>query len=330
MSEQLYVAYSDGYQDWQLGKTHPTNPERALIAVELLQESLGSDFFMVDPNSGNSLWDRELLEQVHSPTYVADVIARGLSDEWTGPNLVLGNTALMMFSGTARLVEHMLAGDTRVAFNPQGAKHHAGYANSSGFCVFNDMAWAATRFMDAGMKVMYIDWDAHHGDGVENLLFGTKAVTCSIHEGGIFPGTGNKHEPLGGAYNWPLNHEAGGKDFLEAMLEVDAIARKVKPDVVLLAAGADAHATDPLSSLRFDYADYKVGAFMVADIAKRTANGRVLIGGAGGYQPLTNTPMIWAQVVSDIWKSVQGDVDVEAISQIVETVHPSRIREYVR
>lgn len=328
MREQLYVAYGDEYQNWQLGKTHPTNPERALIATELLQASLGNDFFMVPPMIAPG--DRTEVELVHDLEYVSEVLDHGISDEWDFRRLDLGQTALSMFAGTARLVEHMLAGDTRVAFNPQGAKHHAAWGNSSGFCVFNDMAWAAQRFMKAGMKVMYIDWDAHHGDGVESLLWGTHAITCSIHEGGIFPGTGNSSDVKHGAYNWPLSRHAGGEDFLDAMMEIDELARVIQPDVVLLATGADAHVGDPLSSLRFDFADYKIGAFIVAGIANRTANGRVLIGGAGGYQPLTNTPLIWAQVVSDIWKSVQGDPDVEAIAEIVASTHPSRIREYVR
>ena len=257
MREQLFVAYGDDYQNWQLGRSHPTNPERALIATELLQESLGSDFLMVDP--AWKLGDREALEEVHDPEYVADVLDRGLSAEWESPDLALGATAGTMFAGTARLVEHMLAGNTRVAFNPQGAKHHAGWGHSSGFCVFNDMAWAATRFMKAGMKVMYVDWDAHHGDGVESLLWGTHAITCSIHERGIFPGTGNSHDTKHGAYNWALPKHAGGDDFLDAMVEIDDLARVVRPDIVLLATGADAHVGDPLSSLRFDFADYKIG-----------------------------------------------------------------------
>lgn len=327
-SDKLWVAYGDEYLDWQLGETHPTNPERALIAVELLQASLGSDFLMVAPDATPG--DRASLELVHKLSYIEDVLDGGVSYEWKGVRPDLGATALSMFAGTARLVEGMIAGDVRVAFNPQGAKHHAGWAHSSGFCVFNDMAWAAMEFMDAGMKVMYIDWDAHHGDGVEDILWGTKAVTCSIHEGGIFPGTGNTSDDKHRAYNWPLPRGAGGEAFLNCMDDIRDLADIVKPDVVLLATGADAHVTDPLSSLSFDFADYKIASFIVADIAKKTANGRVLIGGAGGYQPLTNTPMIWAQVVSDIWKSIHDDEDVEAISQIVASTHPSRTREYVR
>jgi acetoin utilization protein AcuC len=324
--DKLWVAYGDEYLDWQLGAKHPTNPERALIATELLAESLGNDFLMVAPEAGPG--DRASLELVHSLAYIDEVLDEGVSGEWMGERPDLGATALSMFAGTARLVEGMIAGDVRVAFNPQGAKHHAGWSSSSGFCVFNDMAWAAMEFMAAGMKVMYIDWDAHHGDGVEDLLWGTKAVTCSIHEGGIFPGTGNSSDDKHRAYNWPLPHGANGDHFLNCMDDIRDLADIVKPDVVLLATGADAHRTDPLSSLQYDFADYKIAAYMVADIARTYSKGRVLIGGAGGYQPLTNTPLIWSQVVHDVWKYVHGDEDAEVISAIAAPTHRDRTGLY--
>jgi acetoin utilization deacetylase AcuC-like enzyme len=73
-----------------------------------------------------------------------------LTNEWEGVKPELGLTALKMFAGTARLVEKMIAGEVQVGFNPQGAKHHAHYDYSSGFCVFNDFAWAAKKFAEAG------------------------------------------------------------------------------------------------------------------------------------------------------------------------------------
>ena len=211
-----------------------------------------------------------------------------------------------MFAGTVRLTEKMLAGELKVGFNPQGAKHHAQYNHSSGFCVFNDMAWAAREFNKNGMKVMYIDWDAHHGDGVENLLTGNRdAVTCSIHDSVIFPGTGLKgHFPELGVYNWALDPASGDREFIRAMGEIEQLADKIKPDVVLVAAGADAHKTDPLSTLQFDYPGYEDAAATVGRIASAYAEGRVLIGGAGGYQPFDHTPAVWATAVSKIHDEV--------------------------
>lgn len=311
---KLHIAYGDEYLDWQLGQGHPTNPIRAKYAVNYL-ETLYPDLTRVAPEIHAT--DRSKLEEIHDAKYIANVLDLGDCSEWSGARPDLGQTALQMFAGTARLTELMISGEATVAFNPQGAKHHAQYDYSSGFCVFNDMAWAARQFLNEGMKVMYIDWDVHHGDGVENLLLNTEAVTASIHEGYIYPGTGNSHTAEKSAYNWALPHYAGTTELDMAVSELLELAHTVKPDVLLLAIGADAHETDPLSSLLYDYSDYHMLANMAADIATEYAEGRVLIGGAGGYQPLTHTPLIWTNVVSDIYDKVSGttrDNDTLALS----------------
>jgi acetoin utilization protein AcuC len=195
----------------------------------------------------------------------------------------------------------MLQGEATVAFNPQGAKHHAQYSHSAGFCVFNDMAWSAHEFARHGLKPMYIDWDAHHGDGVENLLRATPYLTASIHDGTIYPGTGLANEPENFVYNWALPRGSGDKEFGEAIDEISELADSYQPDVILLATGADGHKTDPLSTINFDYEGYAYASQVVAEIAKKHTEGRVLIGGAGGYQPHSHTPRIWAQVVTDIY-----------------------------
>ena len=305
MNNKLHVAYDDIYLDWKLGSqdgSHPTNPVRAKYATELLAED--KDIVLIKPDI--QAGDRERVESIHDAKYVSDVLDKGHSGQWTPDNVHMGQVALHMFAGTVRLTEKMLAGELKVGFNPQGAKHHAQYNHSSGFCVFNDMAWAAREFQKNGMKVMYIDWDAHHGDGVENLLSGSQdLVTCSIHDSVIFPGTGLKgHFPELGVYNWALDPASGDREFMRAMGEIEQLADTVKPDVVLVAAGADAHKTDPLSTLQFDYPGYEDAAATVGRIASSYAEGRVLIGGAGGYQPFDHTPAIWAKAVSKIHDEV--------------------------
>jgi acetoin utilization protein AcuC len=303
---KLHIAYGSDYLDWRLGENHPTNPERALLATDLLIEELGEDSIeIVLPKFNED--DVDKLYTIHSPEYVDEVILDGISNDWVGENRVLGLTALKMFAGTARLVEKMLAGEVKVAFNPQGAKHHAHYDYSNGFCVFNDLAWAAKEFAKAGLKAMYIDWDAHHGDGVEELLYDTPIVTASIHDGTAYPGTGRDgHDEKNSVYNWALPRGAGDVEFGQAIDEIRELADLYKPDVILLATGADGHKTDPLASLEFDYAGYRYASQAVAEIANKYADGRVLIGGAGGYQALTHTPAIWSEVVSTIYRGVSN------------------------
>lgn len=303
---KLHIAYGDVYLGWKLGSdgsSHPTNPVRAQIATKLLTDEF-PDTVILKPNATHL--DRTRLGFVHDEDYVSRVLDDGHSGEWHPDSIEKGQVALEMFAGTVRCVDAILAGEAKVAFNPQGAKHHAQFDHSSGFCVFNDMAWAARILVASGMKVMYIDWDAHHGDGVENLLRDyPDAVTASIHDGTIFPGTGrNGHEPENGVYNWALPAGAGDKEFLAAMDDIETLANTIQPDIVLLATGADAHISDPLSTLNFDYPGYTAAAQAVARIANKHSRGRVLIGGAGGYQPFDHTPKIWGTVVSEVHRNV--------------------------
>jgi len=314
MPTPLTIAYSEKYLKWLLGAgdgSHPTNPIRAKIATEMLVERLGGQVRAVEPVSTAAT--REAVESIHDPSYVSEIIDHGRSSEWTGPRMEMGETALLMFEGTKVLVEQILAGDTTVAFNPQGAKHHAHHSRASGFCVFNDMAWAAKAFAAAGWKPVYIDWDAHAGDGVQHLLIDTDIPTMSIHNGMNFPydssmaEPGNSeshtwHKPEKHAYNWALAQGADDNALIASVSEALAIASDYSPDVIVLAIGADGHRTDPLGALSFDYPGYEKVSEMVADFAKNHAQSRVLIGGAGGYQPESHTPQVWATVVETIFQ----------------------------
>jgi len=306
MKNKLHIAYGHDYLNWRLGGGHPTNPERATLATAFIEHKLGKQAVtIIEPTISDT--DTDKLREVHSSKYVDEVIKEGKSYEWQNQNLKLGQTALSMFAGTARLVEKILTKEAKVAFNPQGAKHHAHYSTSGGFCVFNDLAWAATEFGKNGMRTMYIDWDAHHGDGVEELLYNTEHLTASIHDGTIFPGTGRDgHDTENFVYNWALPHGADDDHFISAINEIEKLADEYKPDIILLATGADAHETDPLSSTKFTYDGYQYAAKAVARIAAKHTEGRVLIGGAGGYQPHTHTPRIWAEVVSTIYTELQN------------------------
>jgi acetoin utilization protein AcuC len=314
--DKLHIAYGDDYLKWQLGSgdgSHPTKPIRAKLATEYLVSELGSDVVVIEPEVDAG--DRERLESIHSPAYVAEVLDKGVCHDWVGEKPELGQVALQMFAGTARLVEKMIAGEIRVGFNPQGAKHHAQYGWSEGFCVFNDHAWAALEFQKAGLRPVYIDWDVNAGDGVQNLLEDSGIPTFSIHGHGIYPihsdtWLRNQDENYlyqnidKEFYNYALQPGEGDDAFAWA---IDDIAEKLeayKPDVILLATGADGHEGE-YWGLKYTYDGYHYASKVVADLANRFTDGRVLIGGAGGYQAETHTPRIWANVVSDIYNETR-------------------------
>ena len=319
MSKKLTVAYGDNYLNWNLGSgdgSHPTQPIRAKIATDYIVDELGADNVeIIEPEFRPE--DREKIESIHDKGYVSEVIDSGQSWDWTGERPEMGQTAAEMFAGTARLVEKMIAGETQVGFNPQGAKHHAQYDHSEGFCVFNDHAWAAKEFVKNGFRVVYIDWDVNAGDGVQNLLADTDIPTFSIHGHRIYPTHSDTWISEAGEeenyvysnednhwYNYCLQQEQGDEAFKWA---IDLIAEKVaeyKPDVILLATGADGHEGEDWG-LKYTYDGYHYAAGVIADLANKYSDGRVLIGGAGGYQPYTHTPRVWANVVKDIYQQTQ-------------------------
>lgn len=322
MKDKLLVAYSDDYLNWQLGNgdgNHMTKPIRAKLATEQIVRNLGDAVEIIEPKVLDH--DRKSLESIHDLEYVSEVIDFGISGEWSGQRPIMGHTAFQMFAGTARITEKIIAGEARVGFNPQGAKHHAQRGWSEGFCVFNDFAWAAKEFEKNGLRAAYIDWDVNAGDGVQNLLERTTIPTFSIHGHGIYPAHSNTWDASAGRnankpyiyadpdhdwYNYVLPQGAGDAEFAWAIEQIAERIAGYQPDVILLATGADAHESD-LWGLKYTYEGYEYAAGVVAKLANQFSNGRVLIGGAGGYRPYDATPQVWSKVVTRIYQDVQKE-----------------------
>lgn len=319
----LWVEYGEIYLDWLLGGSsfsHPTNPRRAKIAVEKLVERLKGKVVVHDPALNADVEaDKAELAKIHGEAHIHGAVNNYVDNLWGGSNESVAKAGLAMFRGTVRAVRALLAGKARVAFNPQGAKHHAMRDNSSGFCLFNDMAWAALEFEAAGLKPLYLDWDIHAGDGVYELLRNTGIPTLSIHNGSIFPGNPKMqdrgrlserhtvHQLDEHAYNWNVLDDDGDEGFKWAIDEAAKVIEGYAPNVILLAAGADGHEGQNGLGIRnqYTYAGFEYAADMVADLAEKH-NAIVLIGGSGGYQPLDHTPEIWARVVERIYNRLSG------------------------
>jgi acetoin utilization protein AcuC len=199
-------------------------------------------------------------------------------------------------------LDALLTNKTKLAIHFPGAKHHAQSDHSSGFCVFADFALAADiATKNYGKKVAILDIDAHHGDGTENLTAENLIVlTFSIHQDGIFPGTGNKSYPEKNVYNYPL-----GSDYLDGNTNKDDralmsgvekfcdLAKEFNPGLLFIACGADGHKEDPLTGLTYSIEGYIDAAKKVRE---RFPNLPILLGGAGGYLPDTITPQVWSEV----------------------------------
>ena len=249
---------------------------------------------------------RAELERVHSSQYLDEVLNEHRTSQWSGPRSDLAELATIFAGGTLTALELLLRGIAKTAIHFPGAKHHAQYDHSSGFCVFADFALAADfATKEHGKRVAILDIDAHHGDGTENLTAeNPNVMTFSIHERGIFPGTGNDDNSEKNVYNYPLhsseraeNLGKGDGALLQGVNLFLELAREFEADLVFIASGADGHHEDPLSSLQFTVDGFRKAAQL---IRSRFPDMPILIGGAGGYLPDSRTPEVWAAVAHEI------------------------------
>jgi acetoin utilization protein AcuC len=211
----------------------------------------------------------------------------------------------MVAGGSLRAVEAILRGDVEHAFHPGGGLHHAMPDRASGFCIYDDPALAIARLRRDGLRVLYVDFDVHHGDGVQAIHLADPGVlTFSIHETGryLFPGTGEVGElgegvAAGTAVNVPLQPGTGEGAWLAAVqVLLPELAAAFGPDVIVSQHGADSHAWDPLAHLRMTTTAMGEAARLVDRLAHRHAGGRWLATGGGGYDAYRVVPRSWSLV----------------------------------
>jgi acetoin utilization protein AcuC len=294
----VVLVHHDDYADWVFDSHHPTQGRRFIKARELLLEFAGAAGMEVIEVASDYLPDRGVLELVHDPVYVEAVIVGGRSGEWAGERPDLGRIAHRMVGGTLLAAEALVEGRALTAVHFAGAKHHAMRDHSSGFCVFADFAITARHLLDDQSsdidRVAILDIDAHHGDGTEVLLIDEpRALTFSIHDRTIFPGTGHEDSPDHQAYNEPLAAGSGDDELAAGVERFVDLTRDFMPDIIFIAMGADGHDEDPLSSLRYSFDGLEEA---VSRVRRAFPEMPILLGGAGGYLPDTVTPEAWARM----------------------------------
>ena len=207
--------------------------------------------------------------------------------------------------GSLAAMDLILSGQVEHAFHPGGGLHHAMASRASGFCIYNDVALAVARARDAGHRVLYVDLDVHHGDGVQALFWhDPQVLTFSIHETGqaLFPGTGFVEERGGSGaegtkVNVPLLPYSGDASWLPVVESiVPALAEAFRPSVLVTQHGSDSHALDPLAHLRMTTAAYWQADQLLDEIAHRYTDGRWLATGGGGYDVYRVVPRAWSLV----------------------------------
>ncbi len=311
------LVHSDEWTRFDYGPEHPLRMERLGLTWKLM-EAYGLTALPgavvkapepADEAALRAFHDEEylaVLKAANSGLVPAAVICRhglGPGDNpvfpglWDAAKLAAGGSLL-----AARLVA---GGEVERAFHFAGGLHHAMPDRASGFCYVNDAVLAILYLRSQGLRVAYVDIDAHHGDGVQAAFYHDPSVlTISTHERGdrLFPGTGfveeiGEGEGRGFSVNLPLDVLTDSSVYGPAFeAVVPPLVRAFKPDVVVAQLGIDSHRTDPLTHLALDVQGFAATVKRIVGLAPRL----VALGG-GGYD-LGNVARAWTAA----WAAMNG------------------------
>lgn len=316
------LVWDDRFLEYDFGPQHPLRPERLARGPDLLAKA--------------GLWDRatetlpaveatpDELGLVHAPEFVrlVQALSRGERAEreavyqyGLGPGdnpafPAMHEVSALIAGGSLRAARAAMAGEIDHAFNPAGGLHHAMRARASGFCIYNDTALAiAGLIQEHDARVLYLDFDAHHGDGVQTLFYDDpRVMTFSIHETGryLFPGTGFVDELGSGAgrgyaVNAPMEAFTQDDSWLAAVNAiVPELAERFRPDFIVSQHGCDGHAWDPLTHLGLTTRAMGEQARLVHALAHTYCGGRWIGTGGGGYDFRRVVPRMYALVFSQM------------------------------
>ena len=314
--DKAVFIYSDELEKYRYPSDCPFSSERAGKARRILASMgllTGQGLREVAPEPA----DRLTLEAFHTPAYL-DVLQKASKGDLDVEGLHMGlgtpecpvfiglyEYAALACGGTLTGAKMILSGEADVAFNPSGGYHHAHPARASGFCYINDVVLACLHLAGAGKRVLFLDVDVHHCDGVQEAFYERSDVmTMSFHESGktLFPGTGFENEigvgdGKGFSVNVPLPVDTYDEAFIRAFHAVGIpLIGAYDPDVIVLELGMDCLSGDPLAHLKLTNNAYAEVVQSVLDFGKP-----ILAVGGGGYH-VANTARGWALM----WSILSG------------------------
>jgi len=287
----LYLHHS-AYLDHLTPVGHPERPDR----IRAIDRILEHERFQTLQRETAPMGRIQDIARVHPSSYIdmlhrmapQDGLVRVDADTTMSPGS--WEAAMRGVGGACQAVDEVMTGKVGNAFcasRPPG--HHAEAARAMGFCLFNNAAVAARHAQreHGADRVAIIDFDVHHGNGTQDIFWADPTVMyCSTHQMPLYPGSGAASErgEADTIVNAPLSAGDGGEEFREAM-EVAILPRieTFQPDLVIISAGFDAHARDPLGGLNLVEADFAWITMRLMDIADRKCGGRVVSLLEGGY-----------------------------------------------
>ena len=285
------------YEKHNTGPGHPEMPERYRVVMDALQsdETLWPKLKEITPDKAA----QGFVQAAHTKEHfkrVEGAFANGFDrlDADTVISMQSYDAAMFAAGGAIAAVDAVMSGDAENAFvavRPPG--HHATAERAMGFCLFNNVAVAARYAQNKYQEidnVVIIDWDVHHGNGTQGIFYSDPSVFFfSMHQYPWYPGTGARGElgqgrGLGTTLNLPMRAftEPGVQtNAFEAAME--EIASKIKPDMIFISAGFDAHQTDPLGQLQLEDPDFRGMTRTMMEWADEVCDGRIVSCMEGGY-----------------------------------------------
>ena len=285
------------YEKHDTGPGHPEMPSRYRVVIDSLQNDaeLWNSLTEITPEKAS----QGLVQAAHTKEHfkrVEGAFVNGLDrlDMDTTISMKSFDASLYAAGGAISAVDAVMSGEVRNAFaavRPPG--HHATAESPMGFCIFNNVAVAA-RYAQNKYKeienVAIIDWDVHHGNGTQGIFYSDPSVFFfSMHQYPWYPGTGSYGETgqgkgLGATMNLPVKAYTTAADqnsSFEAAIE--EIGSRMKPDMIFISAGFDAHRSDPLGQLQLEDPDYARMTRVMMQWADDVCDGRIVSCMEGGY-----------------------------------------------
>ncbi len=298
--------------NYHFGDQHPFGPDRHQAFLDGMERLGISDAveWLTPVQCG-----KEALESFHSKEFIEKVItesARGegyLDHGDTPSRKGIFEATCYIVGSVCDLADRIIEGEFRRGFIPIAGLHHGYRDHCSGFCVFNDCGVLIERLRRKHhlRKILYVDIDAHHGDGVfYNYESDSEVFIVDFHEDGkyLYPGSGDVDETgsgpaQGSKMNFPMPMQANDHDLAHLWEVAELFIRSIEPEFIIFQCGADSMKGDPITHLEYSEKSYQLVTSSLCRLADEFSEGRLIALGGGGYN-MDNIARAWPGVVQTL------------------------------